>query len=99
MGETDPIDKSYDTIRDVACELNTLHMRAAAECDVLVNDLIDSSSKDIAQIERLLDQTLDACAHNSAFPSYKRLCRYYSTINLTGAAFYANAYREMWGDD
>lgn len=99
MDKTDPIDESCSTIRHVARELNTLLQRSASECDVLVNDLIKSGSRDIAKIERLLDQTLDACAHKSALPPYKRLCRYYATIDLTGAEFYANAFREMWGEN
>lgn len=94
-----PDDEQLDAIVKLGREISALHLSAAAECALLIENLIDSQCKDVAQIEHLLDRTLDACAHDAALPSYKRLCRYYAKIDREGAVFYANAYFEMWGDE
>lgn len=88
----------FDGVRETARALAKLHQQAAIDAEMLIDQLIDSRYEDVDVIERLLDQSLDACAHDAAIPAFMRLCRYYAQINITGAKFYSNAYREMWGD-
>ncbi len=97
--ERSPDDEQFDVIFGLAREISALHSKGAAECTILVDNLIASRCNDVAQIQHLLDLTLDACAHKSALPAYKRLCRYLAQIDPEGASFYVNSYHEMWGDE
>jgi len=61
-----------------------------------VQRVIEAGSKDVFEIEHLLDQLLDVCDDERALSLYRSLCRHYWTISQTNTAFYVNAYRSMW---
>jgi hypothetical protein len=88
----------FDAVRKAARAIADLHQQAAIDTEILINRLIDSGSEDVDVIQRLLDQSLDACAHKAAISAFERLCRYYAEIDIVGARFYSDAYLEMWGD-
>ncbi len=98
MSETNPPDQGLSPIEQLANEMASLHRIEAAECGLLIDELIESGTKDVSRIEHLLDRTLDACAHNSAVPAFKRLCKYYAQFDPVGAEFYVGSYFEMWGE-
>ncbi len=65
----------------------------------LVDDIIKSKQTDVRQIERTLDGLLDFGFDHNMLLLYRKLCRYLYTINPESAAYYANAYREMWDEE
>jgi hypothetical protein len=88
-----------DSFVDLAGTMSDLVRRAVDGYAPVVGSLISDGSADVRQIERTLDGLLDFCFDGGILRLYKRLCRYYHGIDPAAAAFYARAYREMWGPD
>jgi len=61
----------------------------------IVDDIIRNKVKDKNTIEHTFDGILDIAHDDRALALYKRLARYYYTIDEEGTLFYINAYREM----
>jgi hypothetical protein len=64
-----------------------------------VDYLIHAKIKDENTIGHLLDTLLDSCADEQVLLLFKKLCRYYWTINPVATAEYVNIYREMWDNE
>ncbi|MCX6250822.1 MAG: hypothetical protein NTX61_08725 [Bacteroidetes bacterium] len=76
-----------------------LAKQALSEYSGLVDHIIIAQSTDQNYIEHTLDGMLDFCFDADMLLLFKKLCRYYFTINPQATAFYINHYREMWDSD
>ncbi len=86
-------------IKDLIVGQQKLARQALIEYSVLVENIIVSKTTDQNRIEHTLDGILDFCFDADMFFLFKKLCRYYFTINTQATAFYINTYREMWDND
>ncbi|MEI7673709.1 MAG: hypothetical protein WCK00_16515, partial [Deltaproteobacteria bacterium] len=88
-----------DGILALAASLNELHRRMAAECVPIVQDIIQSRSRDHQQIEHVLDHLLGCACIPEGLTLFRSLCRYYFTLNPIATANYIVTYREMWDNE
>ncbi len=65
----------------------------------IVEDILHLRSRDTRHIEHTLDGLLDFCAHEPALQLFKKLCRYYFTIDPAATAYHIESYREMWDSE
>ena len=86
-------------IKDLVILQQKLANQALSEYSVLVENIIVSKTADQNRIEHTLDGILDFCFDDQMLLLFKKLCRYYFTINPQATAFYINHYREMWYSD
>ena len=100
---SDASDMTYEqfiqSVSGLAGQISELHLQLAESQRSIVDQLIREQSRDIAAIERSLDHLLDAAAHPVGLELFRRLCKYYWTIDPEATAFYILAYRNMWGDE
>jgi hypothetical protein len=61
-----------------------------------VEAILKAQDHDSRRIERCLDGMLDFCFDDEVLVLYKKLCRYYLTIDPEAAVSYVQIYREMW---
>ena len=87
---------SVTPLAELLTEMNQQGTQAYAP---IVEDLLRSRSRDIAEIERTLDGLLDFCAYDPALALYKRLCRHLWDLDQARAVSYVHAYRELWDSD
>ena len=92
-------DAKFHGIIGLAREMHALEQRAAHEYKAVVDNLVLTQSRDIRSIEQTLDRLLDFCGHESVLALFKKLCRYYWSIDPAATADYINAYREYWDSD
>ena len=71
------------------------HAGYAAEVDAV----IAARSRDARNIERLLDGILDFGFDDAMTQLFKRLCRYYYTLDPAATADYVHTYRDMWDSE
>jgi hypothetical protein len=80
-------------------ELATAGKKLANQAEPLyareVEDILRTQCRDPRRIESVLDGILDFCFEDSMLCLYKKLCRYYFTINPEAIVSYVDAYREM----
>jgi len=88
-----------EEIKDMIVVQQNLARQALSEYSVLVENIIVSKTTDQNRIEHTLDGILDFCFDADMLVLFKKLCRYYFTINPQATAFYINTYREMWDND
>ena len=86
-------------IRQIAERLEALNRQAELEYTPLVNSLILRKSKDLHEIERLLDGLLDFACNKQILNLYRKLCKYYYFINPESTARYIAFYKEMWDEE
>lgn len=65
----------------------------------IVDNIIQNRVEDKNKIEHTFDGILDIACDERALVLYKKLARYYYTIDEEGTFFYINAYREMWDSE
>lgn len=68
------------------------HAGYAAEVDAVITE----RSRDTQRIEHLLDGILDFGFDDAMTQLFKRLCRYYYTLDPAATAEYVHIYRDMW---
>ena len=88
-----------EQIKDLIVGQQKLARQALPEYSVLVEKIIVSKTTDQNRIEHTLDGILDFCFDADMLLLFKKLCRYYFTINTQTTSFYINTYREMWDND
>ncbi|MDP8052761.1 hypothetical protein QJU23_10095 [Pasteurella atlantica] len=71
-------------------------MQALALYEPKVEHIINNNVTDISEIERALDALLDVAFDEQILFLYKKLCRYYFTLDQQTTNFYIQSYREMW---
>ena len=87
---------SDDNFHLMGQQLTVLFRQAIHAANVEVDDLIQSGKRDSAHIEHQLDHMLGFCCDPDMLLVFKRLCRYYFTIDPVATAEHINAYRKMW---
>ena len=92
-------DNPPQAILDLVHSMRDIEQRAVQEYRPLVNDILQTSSRDAQQIERTLDGLLDFCGQEPVLLMYRQLCRHYWQFDQAATAFYINAYRERWDSD
>lgn len=65
----------------------------------MVEDIISRNSKDVKEIETLLDILLDSCFNDEVLVLYKKLCRYYFYIDSEASKDYVRYYFEIYEED
>jgi hypothetical protein len=90
------VDDLVRSIGELAKAQNQLARQAAEQYGPEVEDVLRTECRGPNRIEHLLDGILDFCFDPEMLGLYKKLCRYYFTIDPEATAFYVNAYREMW---
>ena len=90
---------SNDIIRDLAQRIVTLSSQAAAIYEPMVNAIVESRSKDVRQIEYVLDYLLGFAGSEKCLGLFKKLCRHYWFIDPNTTADYVRIYREMYDED
>ena len=88
-----------DTLRGFAREMQSLSRVAADQYEPIVDAIIQTRSRDTNHIEHTLDHLLDFCHSPAPLALFKRLCRYYWTIDPAATARQIHAYREMWDSE
>lgn len=88
-----------EEIKDLIVVQQKLARQAIPEYSVLVENIIIAKTTDQNRIEHTLDGILDFCFDADMLLLFKKLCRYYYTINPQATASYINIYREMWDTD
>jgi hypothetical protein len=64
-----------------------------------VEAIIKTQSTDNQRIEKLLDGMLDFCFADKMLWHFKKLCRYYYTINPQATAEYILTYKDLWENE
>ncbi len=85
-----------DGMRQVARQVNELFQRTTLIANGDVDDIIRNGERDTHRIDHQLDHMLGFCCDPDMLLAFKRLCRYYFTIDPVATAEHINAYREMW---
>jgi hypothetical protein len=80
-------------------QMQGLARQAHAQYIVEVDALIAVRSRDARHIERLLDGILDFGFDDAMTQLFKRLCRYYYTLDPAATADYVHSYRDMWDSE
>jgi hypothetical protein len=91
--------KALNDIESIVKELNALSKSNLEIFTNIVDDIIKSNSKDEKYIELTLDRLLDFCFDDENVLLYKKLCRYYLTINQKATEDYVKFYFEMYGEE
>ena len=92
------MDDLVRSIGELAKARNQLAHQAEQRYAPEVEYVLRTQCRDPHRIERLLDGILDFCFDPAMLRLYKKLCRYYFTIDLEATVSYVNAYREMWDE-
>ncbi len=85
-----------DTTAQLAPQIAALFRQAIQAANVAVDDIIQSGEQDTAYIDHQLDHMLGFCCDPDMLQAFKRLCRYYFTIDPAATGEHIDAYREMW---
>ena len=94
-----PDDNAPQAILDLAHSMRDIEQRAVQHYRPLVNDILQTGSRDAQHIEHTLDGLLDFCGHAPVVLMYRQLCRHYWQFDQAATAYYINAYRERWDSD
>lgn len=86
-------------MKEFAKILNQISIDAVHSYKPLVDQIINSNSKDVNQIEWTLDLMLEFCSNDEMLVLYKKLCRHLYFINQASAFAYVNYYRERWDEE
>ena len=89
----------FDRIKSLAASIHELQLQMAKSHAPIVQNIIQRRSRDVQEIEQALDSVLDCACIPEGLELFKRLCRYYYSINPTATAHYVFAYREMWDNE
>ena len=85
-------------ISEIAHEIKGLTKQAQINCSNEVEAIIKYRVKNKHRIEALLDLILDFCFDKEVHIIYKKLVKYYFTIDEEAAISYIYAYRELYDD-
>jgi hypothetical protein len=85
-----------DKLHQLAGQMQALFSQAVALANVAVDDIIQRGERDTVCIDHQLEHMLGFCCDPDMLVAFKRLCRYYFTIDPVATAGHIHAYREMW---
>jgi ribosomal protein L17 len=93
------LDDLTSEVTSLFIKIQQSHVEAYHSCKPQVEDLIKIRSKDVNNIERLLDYLLDHCSSARVLKLFKELCCYYWDIDTRATAGYIRIYKEHWKGD
>jgi hypothetical protein len=96
---TSAVNGNIDDIMDLAASLNALHRQITDAYTPIVENLIQSRSRDSQQIEHTLDHLLGCACIPEGLALFKSLCRYYYTLNPAASGDYVGIFRDMWDSE
>jgi len=73
--------------------------QALSVCKPEVERIINSNSRDKNAIEHTLDALCEVAFDNKVLLLFKKLCRYYYSIDPVATAQQIQFYREMWDNE
>jgi hypothetical protein len=85
-----------ESLRDLGESITGAFCEAIQIAHAEVDDIIRCNVQDSQRIDHQLDFMLGFCCDPEMLIVFKRLCRYYYTINPQATVEYIHAYREMW---
>ena len=91
--------KAPNDIETILKELKSLAKESLPIFSSMVDDIIIWNCKDENHIELTLDRLLDFCFDDENLLLYKKLCRYYLTINPIATEDYVKFYFEIYGEE
>ncbi len=86
-------------IDSIADRLSVITKQSLKVYTVKVDDVIQNNLKNEQDVERILDGLLDICFDDEALVLFKRMCRYYLSINPHATRDYINYYKDMYEED
>jgi len=86
------------SIGELAAARKQLARQAEQQYSLEVSAILREQCRDPQRIEHVLDGILDFCFDAEMLCLYKKLCRYYFTIDPEATASYVYAYRDLWDD-
>lgn len=89
----------HEDIQAIAGAFKGLYRRAELAYTPLIDTVIQNESKDSHEIEQILDGLLGFACDDRMLVLFKKLCRYYYSIDPEAAVEYVDAYREMWVEE
>lgn len=89
-------DPDFAEIRALAAAMNDLQRQQVATLEPVVQSLIHTRTRTAQEIERTLDLLLNCACLPEGLVLFKKLCRYYFTIDPAVTAEYIYAYRDLW---
>lgn len=92
-------DTSNKHIHQLAGQIEDAGNQIGKAWEPEVDQIIREKSKDEDRIERALDYILTGAFHEETLQVFKKLCRYYYTINPSATVRHINYYREMWNSE
>jgi hypothetical protein len=95
----EPSEEFVNDIKELARVLIETYASAEKVYAPEVERLIRSKCIDQREIEQMLDYLLGCANYDPILVLFKRLCRYYYTLNPEAVASYVNIYREMWEEN
>lgn len=87
---------SDDNFQLMGQQLTALFRQAVPLANAEVDAIIQRGERDSARIDHQLDDMLSFCCDPDMLLVFKRLCRYYFTIDPVATGGHIDAYREMW---
>jgi len=84
------------SIGELAAARKQLARQAEQQYSLQVSAILREQCRDPQRIEHVLDGMLDFCFDAEMLCLYKKLCRYYFTIDPETTVSYVYAYRDMW---
>ncbi len=88
--------KANRRIGQLAKRINKLTIQSETIYSQEVDLIIVSDCRDKYRIERVLDGMLGFCFDKNMLKLYRKLCRYYYSIDSRATVEYIYAYRDMW---
>lgn len=85
-----------ESLRDLGESITGAFCEAIQIAHAEVDDIIRCNVQDSQRIDQQLDFMLGFCCDPEMLNVFKRLCRYYFSIDSVATAEYVQAYREMW---
>ena len=90
-------DQLFNAVAELIKSRNQLAKQALGGFRYEISEIIRTKNHD--KIEHLFDRMLDFCFDDEVLVEYKRILRYYYSIDPESVAFYIHHYREMYDSD
>jgi len=85
-----------EPLQSLGLQLTALFRQAISTANAEADAIIQRGERDSAPIDHQLDHMQGFCCDPDMLRVFKRLCRYYFTIEPAATAGHIQAYREMW---
>lgn len=93
------IDKQFiNDLRTLAEQQQSIVQQVLVSYTPIVRRLINEECKDENEIEHTLDALLDVAFDDDVLLLFRRLCRYYYSVDPEATADYVRIYRDMWDE-